>query len=397
MTDLQRVLQWFDQGRLIRPRSGRPAHSLDLMGAIASVCGVEQQELSARARKIAQHIGPHEHVVFVLIDGLGAAFLETHADSAPFLSSNVTQELQAIFPSTTAAALTSLATAAFPSQHGILSWWIYLEELDVIAEILPFVERFSRKGLLELGARSEAILVTPSILPRFKHAPLVVTLSRIANSVYSRYWAGNCPNAGYEKIPQGVDLALAHALSKEPTYTYFYLPQFDEVCHKQGLDTPEPPNLLAIIDREIERLHRALAGRARLVVSSDHGHVNRQTGRFIKHDDPIMRCLKCPPSGEPTVPMFHVRPGCEAAFRGEFTAAFGDLFALLSADEVESLELLGPGKLSDSARRHCGDFVGIAPEAHTIHYLHPTVKPIIHRGVHSGLSPAEMTVPLILL
>src|SRR5439155_1134030 len=80
------------------------------------------------------------HVVVILADGLGARQLERLCASGdtPFLASLVErakrrdrgQLLQArtIFPSTTAAAITTLNTAHTPQEHGNLAYFVWLEE-----------------------------------------------------------------------------------------------------------------------------------------------------------------------------------------------------------------------------------------------------------------------------
>jgi hypothetical protein len=399
MTDYERVTSWFSEGRLLRPRSGEQPDSVDLMKAIATRCGARGIPLSAKSQRVSEQIGAHDHIVFVIIDGLGLKLLKdlSHGRKS-FLLDHVAAEMQAVYPSTTAVALTSLGTAAYPNQHGIPGWWVYLEELNVTTEILPFVERLSKKSLLEFGGRSDEIFKIPSVMPRFTHTPQIITRNFIVDSIYSRYWSGGTPSIGYERIVEGVDKLIQRIREAPlPAYTHLYLPQLDAICHLRGVDHDEVNKVFELIDGEMQRLKETVGSRARIVISADHGHVNRQTDRHIHFGNPLLSFLKCPPSGEPTVPLFHLRAGQREAFAEMFRKDFGDLFALLSIDEVEALELLGPGKLSPDARRHFGDFIGVAPEPFTIHYIHPGIKPIIHRGVHAGLTPAEMQVPLILL
>jgi hypothetical protein len=404
MNDRQRISQWFEDGRIVRPRAGNRADIVDLIKAIATRSGARGIEVTPKAQRVCTAIGAHEHIVFVLIDGLGLHLLrDLSAGSASeaggangFLMQHTALELEAVFPSTTAVALTSLGTGAYPTSHGILGWWTWLARNNVIAEVLPFVERFSKKPLADFGVRSEDVFVAPSLLPKLNQ-PLVVTRSYICNSVYSRYWSGGTPSAGYERISEGVDIVLQRVAAAEaPSYTHLYLPQLDESCHHHGIDHENVAKVFSVLQTEMERLHAGLKGKARLIISADHGHVNRMTDRHIHVDDPIMQLLKCPPVGEPTAPLFHVKEGQLAAFREMFTATFGDMFSLLTIDEVEEMQMLGPEKLSPATRQHFGDFMAIAPQPNTIHFINPPYKTVIHRGVHAGLTPGEMLVPLIL-
>ncbi|HYG78367.1 MAG TPA: alkaline phosphatase family protein [Planctomycetota bacterium] len=399
MSELQRVLNWFQEGKLVRPRAGQQCTIVDLISAIACVCGAPARDPGVNVRRLVQQIGNHEHVVFVLIDGLGLQLLR---DLAPgedsFLRQHLVRELQAVYPSTTAVALTSLGTGVYPAQHGISGWWMYLEELDISVEILPFVERFSKRNLHEFGLLNEQVFISPSVLPGFRHSPLIVTRNYISDSTYSRYWSGGCRSIGYERIAESIDLVIRHVQeTPAPSYTHLYLPQLDGACHHHGVDHEAIHKLFKLLDDEMRRLHAAIGTRARLVISADHGHINPTIDRHLHHSEPLAELLRCPPTGDQTVPLFHVKEGRHEEFRDGFARQFGDLFALLSIDEVEQLQLLGPGKMTPAARRHFGDYLGIAPGAHTLHYMHPILKTNIHKGVHSGMTPAEMTVPLILV
>ena len=74
-------------------------------------------------------------------------------------------ELQTVFPSTTAATLTTLATAGWPVKHAVLGWFLYLPEVDAVTTILPFIRRSDGTSLTELGVNSGA--------ERFRYVPVM--------------------------------------------------------------------------------------------------------------------------------------------------------------------------------------------------------------------------------
>jgi hypothetical protein len=395
--DLERVLAWFADGRLVRPIADPRPDLVDLMRAIAALCGAPGQA-SAHSQQLGERIGHHDHLVFTLVDGLGLELLREHArDASGFLAGLPREELLATFPSTTAVALTSLATGEHPASHGIPGWHAWLPEAGVVAEILPFVERFSKRPLADFGLAGDRVLTIPSVMRAFARDRVVVTRAYVAGSTYSRWWSGESPSIGYDRIPDAIDAVIGRVLSaRAPTYTYLYLNQLDSLCHERGVTHPEVRTLLATIDRELERLHAGLRGRARLVISADHGHVDAGPEHIVAHDSPLAQLLRCPPSGESRVPLFHVRPDERDRFHEGFARAHGEAFALLPLDEVEALRLLGPDPLSPAARERFGDFMGIAHGYDTLRYRHPQLKPHRNLGVHAGLTPAEMIVPLLL-
>ena len=69
---------------------------------------------------------------------------------------------------------------------------------------------------------------------------------------------------------------------------------------------------------------------------------------------------------------------------------FGEVFALLSDDEVEALEIFGLAPLSAHARQHIGDFVALSEKSVVL-----VSSDRGHVGQHGGATPAEMQVPLV--
>ncbi|HYF48543.1 MAG TPA: alkaline phosphatase family protein [Planctomycetota bacterium] len=396
-SDFERVMRWFETGRLVRPRAaGRPT-LLDMKHAIARTCGVEELPSSPQIELVCERIGKPEHLIFILVDGLGLELLQKLGTDDSFLKRHFVEEMEAVYPSTTTVALTALTTGVYPCEHGFPGWWVFFEKLGVTAELLPFHERFTKKPLQQFGAVSNDILCVPNIFPRFKRVPQIVTLKDYVHSTYSTYWATGGMSYGYERISHGCEIVLGRVeQAKGPSYHHLYVPQLDSTCHKHGIDHPEVLRVFEIIDAELKRLHKNLDGRARMVISADHGHVNREVDRHLKPDDKLMETLRCPPSGEPTVPVFHVKPGRHEEFRALFAEQFGEFFALLTLDEVERLKMLGPGPLSERARTFFGDYIGVTPAPNTIHFYHPQYPPSVHRGVHAGLTPGEMRIPLII-
>ena len=80
-----------------------------------------------------------------------------------------------------------------------------------------------------------------------------------------------------------------------------------------------------------------------------------------------------------------------------FEERWGELFALLRREDAEELGLFGPERPTDLMRNRLGTHLGIAPRAAQFVPLTPGWKPPEFIGVHGGLRPAEMYVPLIVV
>lgn len=81
-------------------------------------------------------------VVVVLLDGLGWDQWRRDVDYAPLLDAfenrGTVAPLTSVYPSETAAAITTFHSGRSPSEHGLLGWFQYVEAYDAILQTLPF-------------------------------------------------------------------------------------------------------------------------------------------------------------------------------------------------------------------------------------------------------------------
>ncbi len=394
MSDVDRLLASFQNGALVRPSSD-VANAVDLSQAIATLAGVEDLNITKSAEHIVSLAGQSDHYVLALIDGLGTELVK-HLAKESFLRSHMRMTLQAVFPSTTVAALTSLASGLWPSVHGVPTWWAYLVDGGVSATVLPFIERFSSRPLSKWGIESRDVFTVPTMLPRFRYEPQLFMPNAITSSVYTSYVSVGANVTGYQTLSGAVDAVLARiAAATGPTYSYLYYPRVDAFAHDRGPDDEIVRAEVVHVDRELSRLADGLKDHARLMVTADHGliAVSERGRHAVRADDEIDELLIAPPSGEPRVPLFHVREGKAEEFERRFRDRFGEWFVLLTSSEVERLELLGPGSFADVTSQRVGDYLAMPLEADVLAFEPPEDWMI---GFHAGLTPAEMLVPLII-
>lgn len=397
MRPTERVSAWFDSGRIVRP-SADELNFVDAVRALALLAGAPQVDPGPGVSELAGLIGEHEHYLIVLIDGMGARQLDALPGDS-FLRSKTALEIQTVFLTTTSSVLTTLSTGRWPCEHGVPGWWTYLDDLGISCVPLPFVERGSGRGLDELGVRPEQVFTVPSMWPSFVHHPVSIVPAGILGSVYSTYSSGGTDSLGYDDLESAASLARETVLeAAAPSLTYLYLPQYDSLVHQKGTRDEETVHLLSDMNRLVSGLVDSLGGRARVVVTADHGLADTPREHLLemKEDDPLLQMLLVEPTGERTVPIFHVRPGSEDAFAEAFDARFGEHFSLLTPDEVEEMKLLGPGALSPVMRGRLGTFVGVAPYSAQLFVRHAAGGTPDFVGVHGGLTLDEMKIPLIL-
>ncbi|ELY52151.1 alkaline phosphatase family protein [Natronococcus jeotgali] len=353
-----------------------------------------------------------DNVVVFLLDGFGYEHWKRHRGAHEFLrrieDAGTVAPLTAVYPSETAAALTTVATAAPPVEHGLLGWFQYLESAGRIVETLPF-RTLEGDPLADVSPTSSAteLFTGRSIYERAEQAgidPYAILPAEFVESGYTRATAAGATRVGYDTA---TDLALsirrALEVSADPAYVYAYEPTIDAISHAEGTGTERyRQNLAAVLERLqhelLERLDPDLAARTLLVVTADHGIVDTAPEENVTMTDwerwPSLReTFRRDEAGEPRLPTgsprnvhFHVRPDRLEEARGIVEAALdGRTF---TREEALEGDLFGPGEPSALFERRCGDLIAV----HRNRGLWWAEMDSI--GMHGGLTDEEMLVPL---
>ncbi len=396
MDDLERLEEAFSSGTLLRP-AGRIPTIVDLAHVLVQLANGAAPRKNAHEQALAKLIAPSDHLVFILADGVGSTLLKQLPPKS-FLRTHVRETLQTVFPSSTAPALTSLATGLWPSQHAITGWWTHLPQLNDAATILPYVDRAASKTLRGRIDPADAF-PKPSTQGRIKRDYRGFFPGEIAHTTYSDYATANQPRSGYRGLQDAVNQVIARIrTAKGPTYTYLYIPDVDEAEHHFGTGDCLP--VLKQVNDELVRLSQATRTRARLILTADHGFKDPPAkAKFrLKPTPELNDLLSCPPSGDARVLYFHALPRAEARLRAYLNAVWGDAFVLLTAAQVQALHLFGPGPLTAETRRRIGTHVALSLGASVAEYTTgPTAGRLLEqRSHHSGLTPDELLVPLVI-
>lgn len=398
LNDADRLLAAFAAGSMLRP-SQDALNIVDLGRTLAMLAGVSDTRPTPGSRALGDLVGASDHLVFIMVDGLGTSLLSRVLEDS-FLAAHRVADLRTVFPSTTAAVLTSVATGEWPNVHAATGWWTHLEEIGSTAAILPFSRRSDAKSLVDLGVTPEQAFPISSLMSRIPRETLSLIPHRIVDSVYSTYASGGRERRGYRSLVDAVNIVIdrvRHAGGL--TYTYLYTDRVDSTAHQHGIEHPYVRDALSEVDRQVQRLAQELDGRGRIVLTGDHGFLDVPPNRRhqIRASDTLLGLLRFPPSGDARVMYLHVRQGFEGRVRYLMRQRFGDQFLVLGTNQVEALELLGPGHISDIARSRVGDLTAISCGADVISYnpAGGVGKMMSQRSHHSGLTPDEMLVPLV--
>lgn len=357
-----------------------------------SIAGVAPQLLAA-LRGTGEALPPARSVVLVVVDGLGALPLRAHAGHARTLSAAMAKKdvLGATFPTTTAAALTTLLTGVAPGTHGLVGYRVRDPQQDVLVNQLSDWDRF--------GIDPEQWQPAPTIFEQVSalgHRTFVVGMPAYAGSGFSRATLRGAEFRSGTSAADRVALAWELADTHDGALVYCYLPEVDKAGHKHGIDSPEWVAALEDIDAA---LSLRIPDGVGVIVTADHGMIDVPPHRQLVLDPTDgwldgVRHL----GGEPR--MLHVYlepdadlPGILARWRRDLEG-FADV---VSRTEAIDAGLFGTG-VTDAARERIGDMLAIArsnvalyDRGDATHHGRNMV------GQHGALTPEEWRVPFIRL
>jgi len=335
-------------------------------------------------------------VILLVIDGLGSLFLQRRPDS--FLARHAAGSLSSVFPTTTATAVTSLATGVGPQQHAITGWFVWLRELGLTGVILPYRVRGGERDAVP-ALPPEAVIGAPSLHARLAVERAWVSEAAIVDSAYSRAMAAATPRFGYRDLSglfeRLVDLARGEA---PPRYVHAYWAGLDACAHHHGTDHAESRALFAELDAGIAALAGALAGSGTLLlVTADHGFIDTAPEHhlFLEAYPELRRLLALPLSGEPRAAYAHVRAGQATAFERLVTTELGDWCELHPAHEIIEAGWFGRGQPHPALADRVGDYLLLMKDNRVIRDPLPGEDPFFFAGIHGGLTEAELRVPLV--
>ncbi|HEY8730593.1 MAG TPA: alkaline phosphatase family protein [Candidatus Limnocylindria bacterium] len=356
-------------------------------------------------------------ILVVLCDGLGSDQLQrlAKAGDTPFLARileraarhDAAQLIDAttIFPSTTAAAVTTMQTARTPQEHGNIAYFLWLEEFATVAQMLRWGPAAQRRGSFfddrTIDPRTYAKV--PSIHKAIRDhggRSYVVEPEIFRNEAMTRMHAAEATYMGY-LLPSTMGVRVRQLLDgraedDSPLYIYAYWAGVDTVAHWYGPRGPEHAAEAALLDRDLER---ALGDRDRgdtlVILTADHGHASVDPARLVdlEADLELRALLRNPIAGEPRVVFLHTDRAAEV--KAYLEHAYPRTFFLIDRDEAIETGLFGRGDPS-LVRARVGEVIAMIGDDRGASVVRVDGQVVLHRGSHGGMTPDEMRIPVLL-
>jgi predicted AlkP superfamily pyrophosphatase or phosphodiesterase len=333
--------------------------------------------------------------VVIVVDGLGASALRARAgharNLAPLLGK--TTIIDAGFPTTTAAALATLATGTLPGVHGLVGYRVRDSANDRIVNQLsgwdqrldPATWQRSRTVFERAGdqdVRSWAIG-----LPKYVDSGFTKAILRGAEYVSARTMADRFEAA--ERI----------LTDPAPSLTYLYVAELDQIAHAHGWESPEWTEALEQLDSLVASFVRGLAPTQGVLITADHGVIDVPvTGHVLFDTAPELVAGVAEIAGEPRCLQLHLaEPGERAAhdLAERWREVEGDRSWIATRSEAVDAGWFGPVVHPDVLPR-IGDVL-VAARKRIAYYdsRDPQRSGQNMVGQHGSLTPEETRVPLL--
>lgn len=322
-----------------------------------------------------------DQIVLLVVDGLGWDQLRDHAHIAPTIAALDGRAITTVAPTTTATALTSIATGLTPGEHGVVGYRVVLG-----GEVVNML-RWTHAGADRRRSQPPRDIQR---YPGFLGAAVpVVSPSELCTTAFSEAHLRGSRPVGV-RATSSLPIEIRHELQAGERFVYAYYGGIDRIAHERGFGEFYDAELRDA-DRLVADILEVLPPGAALLVTADHGQVSVGK-RIITPSDDVLSLVSMQ-SGEGRFRWLHARRG-----------AFDDLVAV-AADEfgatgwVRTRQQLidecwfGPTVAPPVAARF-GDVALIARDP--VSYHDPDDSgPFELVCRHGSMTSAEILVPLV--
>ncbi|MFP4112294.1 MAG: alkaline phosphatase family protein [Candidatus Woesearchaeota archaeon] len=380
---------------------------VNLMSSISKSYSIRSRYHELDSLK-ARELKKHDNVILFVMDGLGYKSLTGFPDLE--MNKYVKGKMTSVFPSTTAACLTTFASGLPPQQSAVTSWFMNIKELGMIVKILPFSSRAEDQALSKEGIEIGGIIPVRSLSPKIEKKdtkcykivprPLVI-------GDYNRLMGGKSDIIGYRSYA-GLLKSLKKIIKtrenksskekKKKKFIYCYSPLFDSACHHYGTKSDEARLEALKLDDLFKKISKTLEGtNSLLLCTADHGLIDSPPEKRInlnEHEE-FYDCLTIPMCGEPRAAFLYVRASKEKKFLDYYRKNLKDKFILKTGEKMIKENYFGLFEPDKKLFERIGDYILIARDNYMIKDFLINDNFDFHIANHGGLSKEEMLVPLV--
>lgn len=369
---------------------------VDLIQFIASHFGASTPNTYAK-EKLEQIIEPTKKIVLVLVDGMGAYKVSDLPEQSLFRK-NLKYAIKTVNPTSTACVLSSIASASYPSKHGIFGWWQYSKRHQLNYYPLLFMGRKTGISLKEKKISPKEIFPFNSIFDEFHTSVSIYQNREYVNSVFSKKFAGkNAKSYGTYSIRDAFKRVNEALKKQEEGFHYVYIDGLDLKSHMYGINSKEANDTIYEVEENVEKIARENENTT-VIVIADHGQVMMTNMLYLNQKTDYTKYFYAMPSIDTRMISFFVKEECKQEFVDTFLQEFGKDVILLTKEEAKASCLFGGYEFSEAAENAIGEYIAII--VHDKFMVCDKVAmedKLATKGNHSGITKYETTIPLIVV
>lgn len=344
-----------------------------------------------------------ENVVLIMLDGMGYNFFYRNMNILNFsVKNNLHAKMTSVWPSTTAAAMTTIYTGVAPINHGCLAWFTYLKEVGMISTIPPLTRRGSRDYITNKVIKAQDILQLESIFERIPDADSYFLISeKLVDTPYDTVVSrGTKKTVGFTNFQDSMEKILN--ILKSDSNKKFILHYWDGIDSKSHIDGTEKAiphfkdvfNLIIELSEQIQEMDEKTI----LLVSADHGLIDIPKDRVIKMKDhpKLEETLTLPLCGESRAAFCYVRAPYKEQFENYVKNDLKEYCSLLTMPDLIESEIFGLFEPHPRFKYRIPDYILLMKDNYMIKDKMLKETRIRMKAVHGGCSEEELYVPLIL-
>lgn len=321
------------------------------------------------------------HIVLILLDGLGSSVLNYHLKENDFLKRNKKKDIHSIIPTTTAAATTTVMSGLNPIEHGWIGWDVYFNDINKIVTL------FTNK-LKDTKEKAEKYNVAETKLAYKSIFELISSKNRNVHIEKMFPFGDNKYNSFEDAMTKVGNICK----NTKKSFTYIYSDNPDAIMHKTGTKSLETHSVIQNLNNNIELLSKDVKNTT-IIVIADHGHIDAKP-IFLTDYPELLNTLRMDISIESRACAFFVKEDKIEEFKKNFYKNFSNDFILYSKDEVIRKKIFGNGNENKYFKAAIGDFVafGISDK-----YFRSNRQCKQFKSQHAGITNDEINIPLIII
>ncbi len=315
----------------------------------------------------------YDNVILLILDGLGSNVLAKNVANDSFLVKHKIKDIEAPFPSTTAAALTTIKSGLLPIESGWTGWHNYFKELNRSIILFNGIDYYTKE---------------PTMVTGYDKMPYKMFYEELSVNGYSIEPDFKNSKGNINEVLSISKKYLKHN-GKQIQYVYWTNP--DGIMHEYGTYSDEAKICLLDINKKLEKYINCLPKNTLLIITADHGHTPVKPIRLYECKG-LMNTLERLPQNDARCVSFKIKDGMEDLFNKYFML-FEGIYCKINKEEAYNY--LGY-KYASRVNERIDDFIGdcLAVTSNDYYFMFKD-DDFIMKSHHAGNSIDEMVVPLI--